>query len=76
MNETLFKPLQPPRLYAYADSQFPNCLKVGFTTRTVLERMAEHYPTVLPSQTYTVALDEFSVRQDGTFFKDHDIHKV
>ena len=76
MNEDLFKPLQPPRVYAYSDSQFPGCLKIGFTTRAVAERMAEHYPTVLPNQTHTIELDEFAVRDDGTFFKDHHIHKV
>lgn len=72
----LFKALQPPRVYAYSDSRFPDCLKIGFTTRTVIERMEEHYPTVLPNQTYTIALDELAVREDGTFFKDHHIHKV
>jgi hypothetical protein len=76
MSESLFPPLQPPRIYAYADTQFPNCLKIGFTTRTVAQRMAEHYPTLLPNQTFTVVLDEFAVRDDGSFFKDHDIHKV
>lgn len=76
MIESLFQPLQPPRVYAYSDSQFSGCLKVGFTTRTVAERMAEHYPTVLPNQTFTVELDELAVREDGTFFKDHHIHKV
>ena len=76
MNEALFPPLQPARIYAYSDSQFADCLKVGFTTRTVAARMAEHYPTVLPNQTYTIALDELAVRDDGSFFKDHDVHKV
>jgi len=76
MQSRLFQSLQPPRIYAYSDSQFPDCLKVGFTTRTVIDRMAEHYPTVLPNQTYTIALDELAVREDGTFFKDHHIHKV
>lgn len=76
MSESLFPPLQPPRIYAYSDTQFPNCLKIGFTTRTVAQRMAEHYPTLLPNQTFTVLLDEFAVRDGGTFFKDHDVHKV
>jgi len=76
MIESLFQPLQPPRVYAYSDSQFPDCLKVGFTTRSVAARMAEHYPTVLPNQTYTIELDELAIREDGTFFKDHHIHKV
>jgi hypothetical protein len=72
----LFPPLQSPRIYAYADAQFPNCLKVGFTTRLVSQRMAEHYPTNLPQQTHTVVLDEIATRQDGSAFSDHDVHRV
>ncbi|HSI46163.1 MAG TPA: GIY-YIG nuclease family protein [Methylophilus sp.] len=76
MTKALFPPLQPPRIYAYSDTRFTGCLKIGFTTRTVRQRMAEHYPTLLPNQTYIIELDEFAVRDDGSFFKDHDIHKV
>jgi hypothetical protein len=76
MNEALFPPLSPPRIYAYADTNFPDCLKVGFTSRTVAERMAEHYPTKLPQQPYTVVLDEIAMREDGSFFKDHEVHRV
>lgn len=72
----LFPPLQSPRIYAYADAQFPHCLKVGFTTRTVVERMAEHYPTNLPQQTHTVVLDDIATRHDGSAFSDHDVHRV
>ena len=32
-------PLRRPRIYAYADTRYPNCLKVGYTTRTVTERL-------------------------------------
>ena len=39
MSEALFPPLSPPRIYAYADTNFPDCLKVGFTSRTVAERI-------------------------------------
>ncbi len=76
MSEALFPPLNPPRVYAYSDSHFEGCYKVGFTTRTTQERMAEHYPTLLPNQTYKIELDEFAIREDGRFFKDHDVHKI
>ena len=67
MSEALFPPLNPPRVYAYSDSHFEGCYKVGFTTRTTQERMAEHYPTLLPNQTYKIELDEFAIREDGRF---------
>lgn len=76
MSDSLFPLLSPPRIYAYSDTNFTGCLKVGFTTRTVQARMAEHYPTLLPNQTYTIALDEFAVREDGRFFKDHEVHEI
>jgi hypothetical protein len=72
----LFPPLNPPRIYAYSDTNFSGCLKVGFTTRTVEKRMAEHYPTLLPNQTYKIELDEFAMREDGRFFKDHEVHEI
>lgn len=76
MSDALFPPLNPPRIYAYSDSHFADCLKIGFTTRTVQARMAEHYPTLLPNQTYQIELDELAVREDGSFFKDHEIHEI
>ena len=65
-----------PRIYAYADTNFPDCLKIGFTSRTTAARMAEHYPTQLPTQPYTVHLDEVAMRDDGSFFKDHHVHRA
>ncbi len=76
MSENLFPPLSPPRIYAYSDSHFVGCLKVGFTSRSVDQRMAEHYPTLLPNQTHKVELEEFAVREDGSFFKDHEVHEI
>ena len=72
----LFPAPTQPRIYAYADTNFPSCLKVGFTSRTVAERMVEHYPTKLPEQPYTIVLDEIAMREDGSFFKDHEVHRV
>jgi T5orf172 domain len=65
-----------PRIYAYADTNFPDCLKIGFTSRNTAARMAEHYPTQLPTQPYTVHLDEVAMRDDGSFFKDHHVHRT
>ena len=69
-------PLRRPRIYAYADTRYPDCLKVGYTTRTVTERLKEQYPVALPSQSYRVELDEEAIREDGSFFTDHDVHQV
>ena len=69
-------PLRHPRIYAYADTRYPNCLKVGYTTRTVTERLKEQYPVALPSQSYRVELDEEAIREDGSFFTDHEVHQV
>ena len=76
MSNELFPPLNPPRIYAYSDSRFVDCLKVGYTTKTVTERVAEQYPVKLPNQSYTIELDEIAMRDDGSFFTDHDVHKI
>src|SRR3989338_3596848 len=76
MSNVLFPPLNPPRIYAYTDSRFAGCLKVGYTTKNVQERVAAQYPVLLPNQSYTIALDETAMREDGSFFTDHDVHSV
>ena len=76
MSNELFPPLNPPRIYAYSDSRFEDCLKVGYTTKTVAERVAEQYPVKLPNQSYKIELDEIAMRDDGSFFTDHDVHKI
>lgn len=76
MSNELFPPLNPPRIYAYSDSRFDDCLKVGYTTKTVTERVAEQYPVKLPNQSYKIELDEIAMRDDGSFFTDHDVHKI
>lgn len=65
-----------PKIYAYSDVAFPGVLKVGFTTRTIEERMKEHYPTVTPDQTWTMHLVRSAMREDGTSFDDHSVHRV
>ena len=76
MSNELFPPLNPPRIYAYSDSRYNDCLKVGYTTKTASERVAAQYPVNLPSQSYKIELDEIAMREDGSFFTDHDVHKI
>lgn len=64
-----------PKIYAYSDTRFPNCLKVGYTTKTAEERVKEQYPVILPDQSHKIELEELAVREDGTFFTDKTIHK-
>jgi len=71
-----FPPLNPPRIYAYSDTRYATCLKVGYTTKTAQARVAEQYPVNLPSQSYTIELDEIALRDDGSFFTDHEVHRV
>jgi hypothetical protein len=50
-------------------------LKVGYTSRTIDERMHEHYPTLKPGEKpYEVVFVEPAMRTDGTTFMDHEVH--
>ena len=68
--------LTQPKLYAYSDSRFPNMLKIGYTTRSVQERVAEQYPVELPERSYKIELETSAMRSDGTAFTDHDVHRL
>ena len=65
-----------PIIYAYSDTRYPGMLKVGYTTRDVETRMHEHYPTVVPGQSWKVELVRPAMRNDGTTFDDHAVHEV
>lgn len=77
-----------PRIYAYTEPQFKETpwknrrqgkglIKVGFTTKTANERIAEQFGTNKPiDNPYEILLDEVAIRFDGTYFTDHDVHKV
>lgn len=77
-NFTSPKTKSQPRIYAYSDPRYVGMLKVGFTSRTVEERMAEHYPTKLPGSTppYTVVFNESAMYKDGGSFTDRAVHTV
>ena len=64
-----------PRIYAYTDEHFPDMLKIGYTNRTAIERIKEQYPIKQPRQTWELILDIIALRNDGTYYTDHNIHK-
>ena len=65
-----------PKIYAYSDTRFKGCLKIGYTARPVEVRMKEHYPTITPKVSYKIELVESAMYPDGGFFMDHDVHRV
>lgn len=68
------KPDVKPRIYAYTihDAAHAGLLKVGQTTRNVKRRIAEQLKTAA-IKNYTIELDESAVRDDGSFFSDHEV---
>ncbi len=74
------RPKVEPKIYAYADTnpQYAGLLKVGYTTRSVQERVAEQYPTLRPggAPPYRIVLEEDAIRNDGTTFTDHEVHRM
>ena len=73
------RPDTQPIIYAYSEPnnrELKGLLKVGYTARTIEERMHEHYPTLKPGERpYEVVFVEPAMRTDGTFFPDHDVHR-
>lgn len=65
-----------PKVYAYSDTRYNGFLKVGYTTKSAEERVRQQYPILLPNQSYEIVIEENAVRDDETFFTDHDIHKI
>lgn len=76
MSNNYLLPLQQPKIYAYSDIRYPNMLKVGYTEREVEQRIAEQYPVKTPSKSYQIELNELAVRDDGSYFNDHEIHQM
>ena len=77
-----------PRIYAYTEPQYKDTpwkhrvngkglIKVGFTTKSVAERIASQFGTNKPiDNPYEILLDEVAIREDGTYFRDYNVHKV
>jgi len=79
MSEEGFFPKRPkanPTIYAYKIQNSPSragLLKIGFTTRSAQERVKEQLQTSgLP---YEIVIIESAIRNDGTSFTDHEIHR-
>lgn len=80
MPRTDFFPLRPaanPTIYAYEDKMYPGLLKIGYTIKTAQERVAEQYPVLRPGdKPYKIVLDEPAVKENGSTFTDHDVHRL
>ncbi len=81
MNKDFFppRPQVQPKIYAYEDTspQYKGLLKVGYTTKDVRRRVAEQYPTRRPGPPpYRIVLEESAMRNDGTVFTDHEVHRM
>ena len=73
------RPVTRPAIYAYEDTnpQYAGLLKVGYTTVDVQGRVAQQYPTLRPGKRpYRIVLEEPAMRNDGTAFTDHDVHRM
>ena len=77
MNKEFFPRQIKPQIYAYEDKLYPGLLKVGYTTTNVEQRVADQYPTLRPGELpYKIVFAESSMREDGSYFMDHDVHKL
>lgn len=70
------RPELEPKIYAYKilnalDRE--DLLKVGFTTRDIRERIKEQLGT--SGLKYEIVLEESAMRNDGSSFTDHDVHR-
>lgn len=66
-----------PTIYAYMDTnpQYTGLLKVGYTTISAKNRVAQQYPIKKPGKLpYKIVLEESAMRNDGSTFTDHDVH--
>lgn len=76
-----FFPQRPglkPTIYAYIDThpQYKGLLKIGYSTVGAEVRVAQQYPTRRPGELpYKIVLEESAIRNDGTTFLDHDVHR-
>ncbi len=74
------RPKVEPKIYAYEETnpQYAGLLKIGYTTKSVQERVAQQHPTLRlgGKPLYRIVLEEPALRNDGTSFTDHDVHRM
>ena len=78
MNKNFFpkKSEVTPTIYAYTlpnDSSRKGQLKIGDTNRTAHERIKEQIGAA--RSVFKIVLEESAMRNDGSDFRDHEIHK-
>jgi hypothetical protein len=76
MSKNYFPEKSIPKVYAYTDTRYPKCIKVGYTTKTAEERVKQLYLEQHPNVSYEILLEELAVRHNGTFFTDKEVHKL
>jgi hypothetical protein len=72
------RPDSKPTIYAYEDTnpQYKGLLKVGYTTGDVWKRLGQLYPIQTPgAPPYRIVLEESAMRNDGSAFTDHEVHR-
>ncbi len=67
------RPKIDPKIYAYEYSDRKGWLKIGYTLRDVRNRVKEQHPIKSPWE-YRIVLEESAMRNDGSVFRDSDIH--
>jgi len=70
-------PSANPTIYAYevmGTESLKGLLKIGFTDRDAQTRVKEQLGT--PALEYQIVLEESAMRNDGTSFRDQDIHAI
>ena len=62
-----------PKIYAYTENkpEYKNLIKIGYTTRSVEERMKEHFPTKGPKnikkyKMYSSEVNKYIMIRDAT----------
>lgn len=70
-----------PLIYVYSingDGKFKGLLKVGYTTRDAVTRIKEQMNIGMPDDIslYKIEHIQSALREDGSSFKDHDVHKI
>lgn len=66
-----------PKIYAYSSPMWSGLLKIGYTTRTVKERVKEQYVKQPDAACpFEIQLEEDAIRPDGSTFRDSDVHKL
>jgi hypothetical protein len=74
------RPAVTPMIYAYEEpgnAELAGLLKIGFTNGDARTRVAQQYPIARPGKPpYKIVLEESAMKNDGSSFTDHDIHRL